>query len=293
MAKMQHAHKLVPLLGVGLFSFCLASSAEVYKWVDERGVVQYTQTPPTQRDANVIGGHKNAALSQGEGITQLFRAIRDNRTQQVRQLLDRGISVNTRDPSLQTPLIYAASLNRPKVLELLLSSGADINTTQGSQTALFKAVMLGHKESVTVLLRRNANPNLGDETTGPPLLVAIDKNYHDIALLLIRHGSRLDSRNLRGHTPLIKAVHSGSVMLVHTLLNNRANVNATDEDGDSPLLHAACCASAEIAQLLIRYQADIHHKNRRGQTALDKAMLASNQAVLGLLSPTKAMPVKK
>lgn len=290
---MQQIHKLALLVGAGLYTFGLSCAAEVYKWVDERGVVQYTQTPPTQRDANVIGGHKNAALSQGEGITQLFRAIRDNRTQQVRQLLDRGVSVNTRDTNMQTPLIYAASLNRLKMLELLLASGADINTTQGSQTALFKAVMLGHKESVALLLRRNANPNLGDENTGPPLLVAIDKSYHDIALLLIRHGSRLDSRNLRGYTPLIKAVHSGSITLVQTLLNHRANVNTADEDGDTPLMHAACCASAEIAQLLIRYQADIQLKNRRGQSALDKAMLASNQAVLSLLSPPKLIPAKK
>jgi hypothetical protein len=34
----------------------LSANAQIYKWVDDNGNIQYTQTPPTDRDSIVIRG---------------------------------------------------------------------------------------------------------------------------------------------------------------------------------------------------------------------------------------------
>lgn len=269
------------ILGLGCCYMISAAHAEVYKWTDSRGATHYSQTPPTSQDAGVIGARK--ADTRGDAVEQLFQAIRDNNSQQVRRLLDKGLHPDTRNRAMQTPLIYAASINQSAIIHLLARHGADINASLRGQTALYTATSRGHIDSVKALLERGANLNLGDETAGSPLMVAIDKRYEPIALFLIRHGARLDSVDLRGQTPLVKAIHVKNPALVREILRRGSDSNQTDKSGDTPLMHAACCATVEIAQLLLSAGAKADSHNQRGQTAIDKASLAANHGVVELL----------
>lgn len=42
------------LLAFGLFSFSIASQGAIYKWVDENGVTQFSQFPPTEQAAERV-----------------------------------------------------------------------------------------------------------------------------------------------------------------------------------------------------------------------------------------------
>jgi hypothetical protein len=56
------------LLIAFLFSFTIVAQAQIYKWVDDNGNIQYTQTPPTDREVEVIRGDR----TQGRPVTADF-----------------------------------------------------------------------------------------------------------------------------------------------------------------------------------------------------------------------------
>ena len=62
---------LSPLLRLALMWLCgsvlVAQSAEIYRWVDERGVTQYGENPPANRPAKRIDGRPAAASVDAEG----------------------------------------------------------------------------------------------------------------------------------------------------------------------------------------------------------------------------------
>ena len=51
-----------------LFStIAAASAAEIYRWVDERGVTQYSEQPPANRPAKLVDGRPAAASVDADG----------------------------------------------------------------------------------------------------------------------------------------------------------------------------------------------------------------------------------
>jgi ankyrin repeat protein len=74
----------------------------------------------------------------------------------------------------------------------------DVNYSRGRshhRTPLQNAVYGHHSEMVQILLEAGADPNAWDKNypdEGPPLAIANEKGYTDIASLLIHHGADLD-----------------------------------------------------------------------------------------------------
>ena len=59
---------MLPILLIILgFSSSLASAAEIYRWVDERGVTQYAEKPPEGRPSTVINTRPALAPVDSEG----------------------------------------------------------------------------------------------------------------------------------------------------------------------------------------------------------------------------------
>lgn len=56
------------LLIAFLFLLTFTAQAQIYKWVDDNGNIQYTQTPPTDREVKVIRGDH----TQGRPLTADF-----------------------------------------------------------------------------------------------------------------------------------------------------------------------------------------------------------------------------
>lgn len=89
------------------------------------------------------------------------QAAVDGDVARVKELLDKGTDINTRNRMDYTPLLGAARNGRKEVVDLLLSRGADINAKERSgKTALFLAAENGHKEIVQVLLDKGADINV-------------------------------------------------------------------------------------------------------------------------------------
>ena len=123
----------------------------------------------------------------------LFDAIRTNKLQKFREMLDQGANVNHPDKSGSTPLILA--------------------TTKKNLTM------------VKELLDRGANPNLQDKDGDTPLMIAARRGYLDIARELLNRGAEIDLQNpdLQNMTALDWAGYSGNPELVRLLLEYGAS----------------------------------------------------------------------
>jgi len=109
----------------------------------------------------------------------------------VRLLISKGADVDAQDRDKHTALTYYPSIIEKKnkeykeVVEILLDAGADIDHVDGhGGTALLAACVLRSKEVVALLLKRGANPNLGDRDNLSPLDYAVQKGYIEIVDLL-------------------------------------------------------------------------------------------------------------
>ncbi len=83
----------------------------------------------------------------------------------VRSLLDQGVNVNAKDSAVGcTALVYAAQWDKPDVVQLLLSRGADINMLGNGYTPLTMAASLGRTDIVRILIDKGADVNKTDES---------------------------------------------------------------------------------------------------------------------------------
>ena len=125
----------------------------------------------------------------------IWEAASKGNIEAVKQHLDAGMDVNTKDDDGDTPLIHAASMmyraENKEIVELLITKGADVNAENFFCTSMHYAAALGRKEIVELLIANgaNVNPKAGGEA-GTPLDFAMERNRSEIADLLRQHGGK-------------------------------------------------------------------------------------------------------
>ena len=105
-------------------------------------------------------------------------------------LLEAGINVEKRAPyTLFTPLHSAAINGHEKIIKLLLSHKADINSRDKTgATPLHLASQEGHLASVVALLQAGADPLLPSIDGGLPIHAAANRNHPEVVRILIEQG---------------------------------------------------------------------------------------------------------
>ncbi len=90
--------------------------------------------------------------------------------------------------------------------------------------------------------------------------------------MLLAGGATVDitSGPTRG-TALHQASRRGYIAVVQALLEHGATMDARDVKGQTPLRRAVNCRQLEIVRLLVRHGADPNKADRRGVTPLDAA----------------------
>ena len=150
--------------------------------------------------------------SSGESKA-LYRALDHNDTQKVLTLLDNGANPNGMFHPTMTNLDQAIQKNNIKTLKALIKHGVNINfTSKHGDTALSFATALNRYEMVKILLESGANPNI--KTSPPPniyphnkvnygrtpIFVAVEKNYYQVAKLLLSYKASTTIKDLGNKT---------------------------------------------------------------------------------------------
>ncbi|CAB3247745.1 unnamed protein product [Arctia plantaginis] len=100
-------------------------------------------------------------------------------------------------------LRFAASTNNTELVEKLLLSGADPNSSdEHKRSPLHLAACRGYVEVVRSLLRHGANPNIKDTLGNTPLHLAACTNHIQVVIELLDAGTDVSSHDKNGRNPI-------------------------------------------------------------------------------------------
>ena len=164
----------------------------------------------------------------------LINAAQEGDVGAVESLLKQGADPNAATGDGMTALHWAAERGHQKVIELLISSGAavDTRTRIGKYTPLHLASRGGHGGIARVLLEAGSNPNATTTTSGvtPLHLAAASIGGADAVAALLEHGAEANATEASsGQTPLIFAAAYNRAAAVTTLLEHDANPSVMTE----------------------------------------------------------------
>jgi ankyrin repeat protein len=175
------------------------------------------------------------------GDTALVAAIRSGELSAVTTLLDRKAAVDSKDEAFQqTPLMVAVRENRPEIVKVLLERGADVNAqTRTGETPgwILPNSVPGFGHGIGIV--RGGLPERGSRYFIPgaltPLLYAARDGRTDIARMLVAAKADLKKADANGITPLIMAVSNNHVDTARFLIESGAEINVSDWYGRTPL----------------------------------------------------------
>jgi ankyrin repeat protein len=161
------------------------------------------------------------------------------------------------DAPVGTPLHQAIVRQDLRLVEHFVQLGANLEIYHGRSTPLATAVLTNNKSIVELLITSGSNLNPTGFDVNYPLLSAVINNFLDIAAILLENGAsvnRIDT--LSGDTLLHESILKNNILMTDLLIHYGANVNVTNYGGSTPLgLSHTRIGHEKIKSLLLQYGA--------------------------------------
>ena len=242
----------------------------------------------------------DADSPNADGQTALLAVARTGNVEAAQLLLDYGATVDAREQwGGQTALMWASARRHPRMIEFLISHGADINARSldrdyqrhvtaegrpknmdsGGLTPLLYAARENCMACVEVLLENGADIDLPDPGGVSPLLVAVMNANWDLARQLILAGADVNQWDIYGETPLF------AVVGLHSQINGgRASIDPLNETDGMTILRMLLDHGVNPNMQLFFRPANVRGStNTRGSTPLIRAANNADLEVVELL----------
>ncbi|WP_353285846.1 ankyrin repeat domain-containing protein [Wolbachia endosymbiont (group A) of Rhorus exstirpatorius] len=212
-------------------------------------------------------------------LTLLYLATRDGCKKVVEALISNGADVNTKDMNGLTPLYWAAKIGHKEVVNALIKAGAGVNINAKSkkeQTSLHRAAETGHTGAINALLAKGADIDAIDDNGETPLRLAI-KNGHTKAVNALLEAEEFNINTSDGlwnygWALLHWVIANDHKKIVEVLIASKASVNTKSENGWTPLHLAAENGHTDAVNALLAAEADVNLQNADGKTPLHLAV---------------------
>ena len=232
----------------------------------------------------------NALVNEASsyGVTPLIAAAAAGNDEAVAYLVGQGANVSAKDDWGKTALIYAATLDNPKLVSSVIKldkTAVNLPDNLGN-TALIYAAQKGLLDNMKILLANGANANYRNPATGISAISAAAAEGNSAAIrMLVRTGKAdVNISDLSGRTPIFYAVEQNQEDALRTLLSLGADVNAQDNNGVSVLMRASAKNRQDCVNILLRQKGiNPDLKDFQDRTALIYSVYADE------LAPTQAL----
>lgn len=158
----------------------------------------------------------------------LITAVKQEKSDLVRDLLNKGASVDYElDGNSGTALYFAVMNGSQKIARLLLERQADPNYTINAGESMLNHAM-SDVSLLALLLKYKADPNSNGEATDKallPIVRAVDTNNTKAVELLMQHGANADVYDYDLPYPLITAIKHERIAIIRILLKHNVNTN--------------------------------------------------------------------
>lgn len=223
--------------------------------------------------------------------TMLHIAALNGDIQMVRFLLHCNANVNGLNNFNETPLIYAATSGDKalSVVKLLLEGGAvssiDTANNHQGQTALHRAYLANSYNTVDLLLRYGANPNIQDCVQKFILRDAILKHDSRMVELLLAYDVNVNLQDANGQTVLhllaeMRNFSRIDAYIMHLIIQyGNADLTIMNSSGLDPLQTAITANNLSAAYILLDGGANPYNENAAAKisgNAYERAAFAKN-----------------
>ncbi|XP_064860217.1 ankyrin repeat domain-containing protein 6 [Oncorhynchus nerka] len=201
----------------------------------------------------------------------------------------------------QTALHRAAMVGNSDIIDGLIKGGCalDLQDKDGN-TALHEVSWHGFRQSVKLLVKAGADVHARNKAGNTALHLACQNANTQSAHVLLLGGSRPDIKNNVGDTCLHVAARYNHLAMIKILVDALCSVTEKNQLGDTALHVAAALNHKKTVQLLLEAGTDGNARNNAGKTALDKARDYNHKDVSLLLARapqvhcfTREMTVRK
>eukprot|EP00063_Salmo_salar_P075786 XP_014050621.1 PREDICTED: ankyrin repeat domain-containing protein 6-like isoform X1 [Salmo salar] len=185
----------------------------------------------------------------------------------------------------QTALHRAAMVGNSDIIDGLIKGGCalDLQDKDGN-TALHEVSWHGFCQSVKLLVKAGADVHARNKAGNTALHLACQNANAQSAHVLLLGGSRPDIKNNVGDTCLHVAARYNHLAMIKILVGALCSVTEKNQLGDTALHVAAALNHKKTVQLLLEAGTDGNARNKAGKTALDKARDYNHKDVSLLLA---------
>ncbi|NMG74068.1 ankyrin repeat domain-containing protein [Aromatoleum diolicum] len=183
----------------------------------------------TQQLVQLLNRGLDPDTVDAQGNTLLMLAARDGNAQTVEALLKYRPKVSRRNPAGDSALMLAVLKGETAVVDLLLDAGAQVN--HDGWTPLMYAAFEGRLELVERLLARSADVQALAPNQSNSLMLAARNGHIEVVRRLLKTGISLDQKNDAGFTAESWALENGNTDIAALLRAERGRRPALPAGG--------------------------------------------------------------